>query len=348
MQDDEAHTHQNFQPLSRHDAFVLSEEEFEEYFSEIHRDRTQLGLLAGELAARCVDETMRCGDGVYGLRARLKWAFEFLREIQTVGRSRKLDQAYLKEEEEKTDTEKRLQSQGEWFVWERKDAQRSFQEGTNSTEYFDQDIDWIVSLFRTYLERSWARLPSLDFIFLDMMLTRETCVYAEEYKKRFMPGNKIFGANAAYFKHDGDLLAMRYDMGGLFSFLLSRVFWYFLLPVGLVGLAFNSKYETAGLVIGAIYLLTISVWVFSAVITWVAVKAGLREKPRDKPYYLLMLMFDTLHTLDGPVINPTRVREAMSKAANEGVVWSEAAWALIDRVIQFDPAVWMTQPAGRA
>jgi hypothetical protein len=50
-------------------------------------------------------------------------------------------------------------------------------------------------------------------------------------------------------------------------------------------------------------------------------------------------MVDVWYALEGPVINPTIVREKMSKAADLGAAWDNSAFALIDRVIAVDPHV---------
>jgi hypothetical protein len=46
--------------------------------------------------------------------------------------------------------------------------------------------------------------------------------------------------------------------------------------------------------------------------------------------------------LESPIVNPTVVREEMRKTTEQGTVWPQGAWALIDRVIADNPAVWLT------
>ena len=50
-------------------------------------------------------------------------------------------------------------------------------------------------------------------------------------------------------------------------------------------------------------------------------------------------MYDVWRSLEGPVVNPTMVKEAMLKAKEKGAVWDGAAWSIIDRAITIDPAV---------
>jgi hypothetical protein len=54
-------------------------------------------------------------------------------------------------------------------------------------------------------------------------------------------------------------------------------------------------------------------------------------------------MYEVWERLDGPVINPSRVRDAMVKSAEQGAVWNTISWSLIDRVIAIDPAVWVVR-----
>jgi hypothetical protein len=55
-------------------------------------------------------------------------------------------------------------------------------------------------------------------------------------------------------------------------------------------------------------------------------------------------MYMVWKLLEGPVINPTLVREMMVKARDQGAVWDAPTWSVIDRVSQYDRAVWITQP----
>jgi hypothetical protein len=50
--------------------------------------------------------------------------------------------------------------------------------------------------------------------------------------------------------------------------------------------------------------------------------------------------------IEGPIINPTLVREMMVKTRDQGAVWDVPVWSIIDRAIQHDPAVWNLTVAG--
>jgi hypothetical protein len=55
-------------------------------------------------------------------------------------------------------------------------------------------------------------------------------------------------------------------------------------------------------------------------------------------------MYEVWRCLTGPVINPTMVRDEMIKSKNVGAGWDVPSWALIERVIEADRAVWLVGP----
>jgi hypothetical protein len=66
--------------------------------------------------------------------------------------------------------------------------------------------------------------------------------------------------------------------------------------------------------------------------------------PRTHAFGVWDQMYDVWRLLEGPVVNPTLVREAMIKSRDQGAVWNNVSWSLVDRVIAIDPAVWVVQP----
>jgi hypothetical protein len=52
-------------------------------------------------------------------------------------------------------------------------------------------------------------------------------------------------------------------------------------------------------------------------------------------------MCDVYELLQGPVINPAVLRDAILKSKDAGAVWDGSVYALIDRIIACDPAVWI-------
>lgn len=88
---------------------------------------------------------------------------------------------------------------------------------------------------------------------------------------------------------------------------------------------------------------------FAAVIAWELVGfirrrvARLRAKvPTERS--LLLAMRDAYATLDGMVLSPTRVRDALRAADAKGVGWSQAVWPVIDAAVARNPNLWQVAP----
>jgi hypothetical protein len=145
----------------------------------------------------------------------------------------------------------------------------------------------------------WLRHPSVDWIFLDMMVTREISAFGEEIKKQFFPGRKdSMGHHVKYWAARGVTVKM--------------------VPTGLAKL-FGSSREFSD-----------------------------PKSPISITSNTWQTMFEVWRVLTGPVVNPTVVREEMVKSKAAGAVWDVPSWALIDRVIGADRAVWLVGPYSQA
>ena len=54
-------------------------------------------------------------------------------------------------------------------------------------------------------------------------------------------------------------------------------------------------------------------------------------------------MYQVWQSIEGPVINPTILREQMQKTTKEGAIWNALQWVLIDKIIKHDPAMWIVE-----
>lgn len=68
---------------------------------------------------------------------------------------------------------------------------------------------------------------------------------------------------------------------------------------------------------------------------------------RRGSFALLMAMYDTYTSLDGPALSPTRVRAEIEAAKDKGVVWPRMIWPIIDTAVVRDPNVWRVSPFQR-
>src|SRR6266446_4513956 len=99
-------------------------------------------------------------------------------------------------------------------VWKRRDPLRSMSEGYESDHYFNGTRAQLHEELAKYLNLRWLRHPAVDWIFLDMMVTRELCPLAEEIKQSYFPGRKdSMGVHQKYWTAKGNISAMAEPTG---------------------------------------------------------------------------------------------------------------------------------------
>ena len=191
-----------------------------------------------------------------------------------------------------------------------------------------------------YLSRPWARHGMVDWVLLDMMITREACAYGEEIKMRNLPG-----VAGDYFKRDGNLAKMRGDVSARATLILVKLVlgpvlgW--VIPLAAIWFAFERGYETTGWAFVALFVLSTACWLVMLPIRFYRYATGKTDLARG-PLEIIQAMFDVWRSLEGPVVNPTMVKDMMLKSKEKGAVWDGAAWSIIDRAIIIDPAVMVT------
>jgi hypothetical protein len=126
-----------------------------------------------------------------------------------------------------------------------------------------------VALLMGYLERAWARHATIDWIFLDMLLTREACLFGEEVKMRMLPGPKtVLGFHPFYFKYSGNLQKMQSDWTGYAERLLQKASWIIGVPIGAIYAAFHFDYVATGIMLTTIYGGIVAFWFARKVFMW--------------------------------------------------------------------------------
>jgi hypothetical protein len=260
------------------------------------RRGAQFEVLMTDLSKQCVAETLRTGEGEDELGSRLDSAYEVLSGLQDFGFPYAVEK-FRWETEEKIPEELRKPLKAAMVsVWRRRDPDRSLKEGFESAHYFSRTPGELHENLSAYLALPWLRHPSVDWLFLDMMITRELSAFGEEVKKLFFPGRKDrTGVHVKYWTARGAISKM--VTKGIFG--PSREFSDPKSPISLALKAWEAMYE---------------VW----------------------------------RSLTGPVVNPTMVRDEMMKSKGLGAVWDMPSWALIERVIESDRAVWLVGPYSQA
>jgi hypothetical protein len=256
----------------------------------------QFEALMTDLAKQCITETLRAGEGEWELDSRLASADGVLDALQTFGFPYALEKFRWESEDKIPDAFRKPLKSAMASVWRRRDPSRSFKEGFESAHYFSGSPAELHEALSVYLALPWLRHPSVDWLFLDMMITREISAFGEEIKKKCFPGRKdSMGDHVKYWTAKGATSKM---LPTGFARIFGRSSREFNDPKSSISLASN-------------------VW---------------------------QTMHEVWRCLTGPVINPTMVRDEMIKSKNVGAVWDVPSWALIERVIESDRAVWLVGP----
>lgn len=306
---------------------------------------SQLGWLMDELSTLCVNEAIRRGEGEFELTGRLETALRIVWNIRwSLSQDSSIETARDGRE-----------SRADHSIWERRDPAVAYREGFNSpanTDFVPGDFAHIVA---EYLDEPWLRHPFMDWVIIDATVSRELCSFGEELKQRWLPGRRDFtGTHYRYFDCYGkldEMLAFRW--GEAFERWNAWFWTAFAIPVGATWAAFHFNYPTlGGWLLGLYITFVLGVASYSVfrllrrLFRWATGKPD----PRLRPFELWTSMYEVWKRMDGPVINPQRVREAMASSAAKGAVWDAATWAVIDRVCGIDSAVWIPIPrsAGRS
>ncbi|MGM4965764.1 hypothetical protein AB7714_19870 [Tardiphaga sp. 1201_B9_N1_1] len=259
----------------------------------------QFEALLTELAKQCVAETLRVGDGELELDSRITTAYNILYELQSFGFPNALEKYRWEVESKVPDALRKPLKSAMASVWRRRDPGRSLKEGFESDHYFAGTPSDLHAQLGAYMALPWLQHPSVDWLFLDMMVTRELSAFAEEIKKQWFPGRKdSLGHHAKYWQAKGATEKMAATG-------LSRLF--------APSREFNNPKSPISITMN----------------TWQA-------------------MYEVWRLLTGPVLNPSLVREEMTKSKELGARWDVPSWALIDRVINSDRAVWLVGPYSQA
>jgi hypothetical protein len=203
----------------------------------------QYEALMTDLAKQSVAETLHTVEGEWELDSRLASADGVLDALQTFGFPNAL-QKFRWESEDKIPNELRKPLKiAMASVWRRRDPSRSFKEGFESAHYFSGSPADLHEALSNYLALVWMRHPSVDWLFLDMMITRELSAYGEEIKKQYFPGRKdSIGTHAKYWDARGAVSKM-VPTGLARLFASNREFNDPKSPISLASNLFQTMYE---------------------------------------------------------------------------------------------------------
>jgi hypothetical protein len=312
---------------------------------------SQMRSLMDQLADCCIEESLRrneCEDDLYH---RLDQAYDIIRGAW-YSAAPSYATTYLTPEQKEALEPEELQKieVSQHRLWVRHDMKRAFSEGTRSDQYPAIDKDSLIAAIADYLAFPYLRLPFLDWIFLDMCISREMSAFGESLKEHWLPGKRDrYLGNMRYHKAEGNLKEMnKTDWKEKFS-RLNLLFWLEVgFPIAVIWASFHWNWTRLGYWFLGIYVAIVLLFVFGKTIKLTSRRIRNRRgivEPKIRAFRLWDEMYVVWRRLEGPIVNPTRVREAMVTSTAKGAVWDNAAWSIIDRVIANDAAVWVVQPA---
>ena len=230
----------------------------------------------------------------------------------------------------------------EHMIWQRKDLLSAFYQGYESRHYFVVSAQELSHEVANYLERPWMKNRFLEWSMLEGFIAGETAAFGEELKKK-PPKPSIWNfldLDTTYFQTKGNLTEMgkkRLQRHLLIS--IAKAILFGGIPAALVWWWFTHGHQDAAIFGGFAY---VSFWAVIKIIGLVRrLFGGKQVSPHEKAVELWQQMAAVYQLLEGPVVNPQRVYEAMVKSAEKGAVWSSAAYALVDRIRAEYPTGWV-------
>jgi hypothetical protein len=302
-----------------------------------YRGRDQFRWLMEELGALCIAESLKNNEDEGDLRVRLKKADDILSNVWYAV-APEIATRWWKDDEKPTADEQKIINKAKVTVWKRRDPKRSFAEGFESEHHTAFNQDDFRGTVADYLKEPWLRHAVLDWIMVDMMVSRELSALGEELKRNLPYSKNLFGERwGRYYAMKGNLRKMRKLDGRN----LVNKFFLMVLPIVVIYCAVYFGHKSVSQLIAGGRLFDILVVVAVGVLLlWqflptIVVNYWLHR--RWNQMYRVWLL------LEGPTVNPTLVREIMVKTRDQGAVWDMPVWSIVDRVIQHDPAVWTVQ-----
>lgn len=194
---------------------------------------------------------------------------------------------------------------------------------------FAIDRSSLVALAARYVSQPNVQTDAMDWLFMDSLVFAELDAFSEQV----MSGTLFGTVNFAYILAERNA-AKFYAYSLVFSILFFAV-RYLALPALAFYLAAKGHDGWAGMIFVA--------WIVYVLLRFIGFLP--RRRARNKALELMTLMNDAYGNLGSSVISPTRLRDSLWKAADAGVVWDGAVFALADRVIARDSTAFVPCPS---
>jgi hypothetical protein len=202
----------------------------------------------------------------------------------------------------------------------------------------------IANLAAQLMDRPWIKSNLLEWVVVDSLI----CDEIRQFGKSILEN--------AYSTSDFLFMGSEPpERRGLERILIKKsqatVLWWFIRIISLVlfpilTIWYGAKNDngwllSVGLIILTLYLLWSGYGLARGLIGHFLGRQE-RRTPLQRKVELWRLMNDAYRTLDGPIVDPGRVKVALLAAAEKGAVWDSAVYAILNRVMARDPGVWVT------
>lgn len=331
--------------VTKEQAIKLAANVIERLLGTEHARWSEHVRIAKALAVKAIAETIRNDEDWTKFEKRLFWCVRFVTRLAEAVHPLYVDQAIRKTRDNTPKANPDLVKRWKDIVYRRHSPADAYILDNDRDGFYDCDRTALHTLVGEYINQSWSRHPYVDWILLDAMNTRELCVYGSTLRAQKPKGEKAILALASYsVKSKVNLTKDRMDiLFGSLSLLAGIVFGW-VIPISAIYFAFAYGYEKTGWAFLILFGLTTAWWLAVNALIWgrriYLIVTG-KPWPETIPVRIWLAMYSVWVLSEGPVINPTHLREKMDEATKLGAVWDQPAWALIDMVVSYDPAAWV-------
>jgi hypothetical protein len=253
-------------------------------------------------------------------------------------------------------------------IWSRHDPMVAFHDGDISPHFVE--VAWPALYFgiEIYLSAPHLRTAQVDWLILDILVSQQLCSIGERTKIETFGMRTWSGEPTIYEKARGN----SQEMAAL-NFKREAKKTAKVLLIGgaaplAVGMLLSSSSPNGSAFFVGIGMIVILVWIslkllrlLAKAIEWVFGDAQIegrhsfvirlirriagKSSAADKNYKRWNSMVRVWRLLGSGMVNPSRLRAAMERASDEGVIWHNAAWAIIDRAAALGPdEAWLKPP----
>lgn len=201
---------------------------------------------------------------------------------------------------------------------------------SDATRGFDINKAELVDAASLYLGKPDIRSNRLDWIFLDAIVFAELEAYADHvFASRAGTGINWAATFANRSQARYHVLQIAFGIVGFaLKFVAMPVIAYFL---------FIAEHNVAAIVVLGLWIVTLA---------WQLVTFPIRWRARRNARKLLQHLVDLHLLLGGNTISPRKLKEALDKAAGDGVVLDGAVFTIVDRLVARDPTAFIPAQVG--